>query len=210
VVAALAVLAAPDRALAAPEACLSSIAGREVALLYDSADPQLKENRSARERLFGGRGRITCPGFVTLREMTPGLSDAERTPFCLTYDREAGTYSGFAVGPRDAWLGCRRPERGLCRHVNATADTAMAVTTAMAGAVLGTTPPARTAPEGTGSAILDAASGAFILSGAGSYVTSALGNAASSALAALSAPAALTAAAVTVVAVGGAVYVCSD
>lgn len=190
---------------AATEACLTSIAGTETALAYDSRDAALRENRSTREWLLGGYGRITCPGFVTLREMTPGLTDVERQPFCLEYDRKAGTYSGFSVGERDAWVECRAPSGRFCRTVNATTDTAKQVAGAIAGAATG----GDASGEG-GSSVIDRASGAVIATGAGSYISSTLGGAASAALAALSAPATLTAAAVTVVAVGGAVYVCGE
>jgi hypothetical protein len=189
---------------AATEACLTSIDGVKIPLSYERKDAALKANRSARERLFGGYGEITCPSFVTLRQMTPGLTDDQRQSFCLLFDEDRDTYRGFMVGARDAWLGCRSPAAGFCRHVNATRDTALAVTGALAQAV--TAP----APDDTaGSSVLDAASGALIASGAGSYITSTLGAAASSALATLTAPATLTAAAVTVGAVGGAVYVCN-
>lgn len=191
----------PLAALAETKACLTSINGAELAVMYDTRDASLRENRTTREKLFGSYGKITCPGFVTLREMTPGLTDEERTPFCLTYDKTRETYTGFDLGERDGWLGCKAPSGRFCRSVNATKETAGQIAGSIGRAATG-------GGTGDGQSFLDSRSGALIASGAGSYVSSVLGSAASSALAALSAPAAMTAAAVSVVAVGGAVYVC--
>lgn len=191
----------PLPALAETKACLTSIDGAEMAVMYDTRDASLKENRTTRERLFGTLGKITCPGFVTLREMTPGLTDAERQPFCLNYDKERKTYTGFDLGERDAWLSCRAPSGRFCRSVNATKEAA--------GQVAGAIGRAATGQGGDGgTSFVDTASGAVIASGAGSYITATLGSVANSALAVLSAPGVATAAAVSVVAVGGAVFVC--
>lgn len=195
----------PAIAQAETKACLTVIDGQDLALSYDSRDETLRENRSTREWLFGRYGKVTCPGFVTLRAMTPGISDTERTPFCLYYNDKRETYSGFGLGERDAWLVCKQKETEgrFCRGVNATKETAADVAGKIATA-------ARKSGDSKGRSFLHDASGAAIASGAGSYVTSTLGTAASSALAAVTAPATLTAAAVSVVAVGGAVYVCGD
>ena len=188
-------------AFAKPEACLTSIDGEPRALMYDSADGIVHENRTYRERLFGRLGRITCPGYVTLREMTPGLTDEERALFCLQYDRGSRTYTGFVVGERDGYVGCKARSSSFCRKVNATKDTAASVVTY--GADL-----ARGLVAATGLSAREHVSGAMILTGSGSNVTATLGKLGADALAALSAPATLAAAAVTVVAVGGVVYVC--
>lgn len=199
----LCLILAPLTAKAEVKACLTSIDGAENAVMYDTRDASIQENRSTRERLFGNYGKITCPGFVTLREMTPGLTDEERTPFCLTYDKDRKTYTGFDLGERDAWLGCKAPSGRFCRSVNATTETAGQVAASIGRAATG-------GGDGGGESFLDTRSGALIASGAGSYVSSVLGGAASSAIAALSAPATITAAAVSVVAVGGAVFVCGN
>ncbi len=191
---------------ARPTACWTSVSGERRALLYESTDPVLRESQSYRERLFGGRGRITCPGYVTLRAMTPDLTDAERAPFCLQYDRPARTYSGFVVGVRDAYVGCRKPSRTFCERVNATKAGALALASFGAGIVSG----ANTAATAAGVTAVEHASGAIILTGSGGYIAGTLGTLASGALSVLTAPATVTATAVTVVAVGGAVYVCSD
>lgn len=185
-------------------ACLTSVAGQDLPLAYDTEDAGLRGNRSIRERLFGGYGHITCPGYVTLRAMTPDLIDDQRQPFCLVWDEGADTYSGFQVGKRDSWSECAAPSGAFCRGVNASAQTAGAVAGAIGRAATG-------APlTGGANATVDTASGALIATGVGSSLMSMLGTAATGALAALSAPAVAAGAAVTVVAVGGAVYVCSE
>ncbi|MFN7053330.1 MAG: hypothetical protein ACK4NH_14535, partial [Gemmobacter sp.] len=55
--------------------CETSIAGATQTLLYDPDIPGLKDSLSLREKLYGARGAISCPGLVTLRAMTPELSD---------------------------------------------------------------------------------------------------------------------------------------
>ena len=199
----LAILAAAP-VQAAVEACLTTIGGADIPLSYDTSDKALRDNRSMRERLFGGYGHVTCPGYVTLRAMTPDLTDDQRQPFCLVWDEKADTYTGFQVGKRDAWSECSAPSGLFCRGVNASAQTAGAVAGAIGRAATG-------APlTGGANATLDTASGALIATGAGSSILTMLGTAASSAVAALSAPAVAAGAAITVVAVGGAVYVCGE
>ncbi|MEA5159901.1 hypothetical protein U5903_03855 [Cereibacter johrii] len=188
---------APAAAMAKPEACLTSLEGFPTALAYDTKDEEVRANRSIRERWLGGYGEITCPGYVTLRAMTPGLNDRERSVFCLQFDRDSNTYTGFAEGKRDAYLHCARPSGAFCEKVNASTETAGKVAGA-AGQVLG------------GVRAVENSTGAVVLSGTAGSVSAALSNLGATALATVTAPAALTAAAVTVVAVGGAVYVCSE
>ncbi|MCA8880200.1 MAG: hypothetical protein KDA73_09635 [Rhodobacteraceae bacterium] len=191
--------------------CKTSLNGAETDLVYDSADTVVAGNRSLSERTWAMFGSETCPGYVTLRALTPELTDVERGPFCLVYDSDSQTFTGFAQGERDAYRICTQ-SRSFCERVNDSADAALEI----AGlsddpdaASLGDTAAQGAAAAQSGyDAIRDTAAGATIISGTGSYIAGALGNAGAAALAALSAPATLAAAAVTVVAVGGAVYVC--
>jgi hypothetical protein len=192
-------LPAAEASHARPQACLTSLEGFPVPLAYDTTDPQLKQNRTIRERLFGAPGAVTCPGYVTLRALTPGLSDTERTVFCLQFDQHAKTYTGFAEGQRDAYLSCAVPSSGFCEKVNTTAEIAMSI------AAVGATTAGNAARDSVAKA-----AGAVILTGSTASVSATLSSLGASAMSVLSAPAALTAAAVTVVAVGGAVYVCSE
>ncbi|MBZ4690171.1 MAG: hypothetical protein JG765_1422 [Cereibacter sp.] len=183
---------------AKPEACLTSLEGFPTPLQYDTDDTEMRQNRSYRERFLGGYGDITCPGYVTLRAMTPGLTDTERSVFCLQYDAKAETYTGFSQGKRNAYVHCAQPTRAFCEKVNDSRDSALAIAgNAGRGALSGV------------NAVQNGA-GAVVMSGTGASIGSALSSLGASTAAALSAPAVLAAAAVTVVAVGGTVYVCSE
>lgn len=193
----------PLTAAAKEKTCITVIDGQEVTLSYQRGDDAMQDNRSTREWLFGRYGKVSCPGYITLRAMTPGLVDSQRTPFCLYYDEERETYSGFGIGERDRWLICKaKQEKGrFCRAVDATKETADALADKINGA--------SDKDDKEGRSFRDA-SGAFIAKGARDYVKRTLGNLANSALSTVTAPAALTAAVVSVVVVGGAVYVCED
>jgi hypothetical protein len=191
---------------ARPSACWTSIEGERKPLLYESDDSVLRENRSQRERLFGGTGRVTCPGYVSLRALTPGLSDSQRAPFCLKYDKQLRTYSGFAVGARDAYVSCKAPSRTFCQRVNATRSQVGALTAFAGGLVSG----ASTAATAAGVTAVEHSSGALILTGSSGYISGTLGSIVTGAFATLTAPATATATLVTVVAVGGTVYYCSE
>lgn len=191
---------------AKPVTCQTSVAGGAISEEYDSKDSVLRENRSYRERLFGGFGTITCPGFVTLRALTPGLTDPQRDPFCLQYDKSTRTYTGFVVGARDAYVGCRKPSKSFCQRVNAGRDTALAVARYGAGIVSG----ADQAAQDAGLTAIARASGAVILSGPRDYLIQGLVSVGAKALAVATAPGTATASAVTVVTVGGLLYACGE
>lgn len=198
------------RAEAAEVACLTSIAGEPRALVYDPDEPNVRANITLRERTFGGPEGIECPGYVTLRAILRGLNPdigyAEMQPFCLRYDPGLATYTGVGVGRRSAGLLCRVRGKGLCRHVNGTRDAALAVAGLGTRVMTGMNSSATAAGV---SAIADA-SGAMILSGPASYLSGAFASLGAGALSVITAPATLTAATVTVVVIGGAIYACSD
>jgi hypothetical protein len=181
------------------EACDTSIKGEQLSFFFDPDSPTLKDSKSLRERLYGARGAISCPGLVTLRVLTPELTDAERGPFCLQWDPGARTYIGYAEGPRDAWMTCRKPSRSFCERVERSASTAMQLATHAGDLMLA-----------AGVQVLRDPSGALVLQGPGVVIGEQLAALGSSALGGISVGAALGTAAVTAVAVGGAVYVCSD
>lgn len=179
--------------------CDTSIAGQTQSFVYDPDSPTLKDSLSLRERLYGERGAITCPGLVTLRVMTPEMTDAERAPFCLQWDAQGKTYIGYDIGSRDAWLTCRKPSRSFCERVNRSKTAAGRLAGQTADFALG---------MGT-QAVLHP-SGAVAVQGPAAVIGEKLVALGSTALSGVSAPAALGAVAVTAVAVGGAVYICSD
>ncbi len=176
--------------------CATSILGEARSFVYDPKNAALRENTSRRERLLGTHGAITCPGFVTLRAMTPELDDAGRAPFCLQWDRNGKTYLGYAEGPRDAWISCRKPSRSFCERVNGSA--------AAAGHIAAS---ATDFAYDVGAQVLAHPAGGVVLQGQSAAIGGYLANFGS---VALSNPVSVGAVLVTVVAAGGAVYVCSD
>lgn len=191
-------LSAPLAAQAEPTFCTARINGRDVPLAYDKNEPGLRDHFSRREILFTSWGRDTCPSYVVLRSLTPDLTDGERGPFCLRHDKPSDSIIGYDLGRRDAHGRCEAPARTVCQRINQTTNAAVAITGATArGAVNG----ARALPDG---------SGAVILSGSQGYVTGVLSSIGGAAAAMASSPAILAGAAVSVVAVGGAVYACRE
>ena len=179
----------------------TSIRGAALAFVYDPDNAALKDSRSRRERLFGPKGEVSCPGLVTLRALTPELDDASRAGFCLQWDGKAGTYLGYAPGPRDAFLNCRKPSRSFCERVNGSASAA--------GRILGHSAEMAADMQARAEAL---PGGAVVLQGQGERVGSGLMRLGAEALGAAASanPATLTAVAVSAVAVGGAVYLCSE
>ena len=112
--------AAAGPAAAGERTCKTSIEGTISEITYDTADDAVAQNRSFSERAWAMFGNDTCPGYVTLRAMTPDLTDAERGPFCLLYDPDEKTFTGFSQGERDRYLLCTE-SRTFCEKVNAKA-----------------------------------------------------------------------------------------
>lgn len=191
-------LSAPVAAQAEPTFCTARINARDVPLAYDTAEPGLRDHFSRREIFFTSWGRDTCPSYVVLRSLTPDLTDDERGPFCLRHDKASNSIIGYDLGRRDAYGRCEKPAKSVCQRINRTTNAAVAITGAAArGAVNG----ARSLPDG---------SGAVILSGSQGYIAGALSSIGGAAAAMAASPAIVAGAAVSVVAVGGAVYACRE
>ena len=126
-----------------------------------------------------------------------GIEDV--SDMCLQYTDDD---TGYLLVPGARNFRGRCAARSVCEKVNGTKDVMISATGAVVGAALGT-------GDSTLSKVTHS-SGAVLLSGSGASISSTLGTAASSAAGVISAPVALTAAAVTAVAVGGAIYVCSE
>jgi hypothetical protein len=94
----------------------------------------------------------------------------------------------------------------VCKAVDAAKEEAVAVTGSVAGLVTGATATASAA----GVSAVTHSSGAIILTGSSGYISGTLGTAGTAMASALTAPAVLAATAVSVVAVGGAIYICTD
>jgi hypothetical protein len=182
--------------------CTSSIKGQSVRLTYSSLD-YFKEDTTLRD-LAVSRKRGVCPGYVVLQHMAPALTDKQRETFCLDFDAKARTYRGISLGQRDAYGECSAPGK-VCEFVNAKKDAALTITGLAAGASGGATAAATAA----GVTAVTHSSGAIILTGSAGYIGGTLGTIGAGAVAVLTAPAVLAGAAVSLVAVGGAVYVCA-
>lgn len=203
---AFAVFFAASPAYAEITACQTSVGGEAITLSYDLDEDALYDHYTFREIFFGGWGEITCPSFVTLRHLTPELTDSERGAFCLSFDATSKSYFGFEQGAQDAYGVCKAPTKTLCERVKTSKDTLLAVTGLAAGASGGAT----AAASAAGITAVTHSSGALILTGSGGYIAGTLGTAGTAALGLLTAPLTLTGAAVSLVAIGGAVYVCKD
>lgn len=186
--------------------CTTSIDGQTHLLKDDYDDFAITDNTTFREIFFGGWGEIDCPSFVTLRYLTPELTDVQREPFCLSYDEERETYLGVEQGERDAYGVCEAPSKSICERVNASKETVLAVTGLAATVPSGATVGASAA----GITAVTHSSGAVILTGSSGYIAGTLGTAGATALGILTAPVTLTGTALGLVAVGGAVYVCKE
>ncbi|MCV2447514.1 hypothetical protein [Paracoccus sp. DMF] len=186
--------------------CSFSFQGKQKTVRYTYDEDYDIDQTSIREILRGPRGGGDCPGYVMLASLTTDMTQSQRELFCLDYDKETETYLGFQLGKGNAYSICKKPSKSFCEHVDNTKSAAMAITGFTTGAVGGTFG----ATTATGTTVVAHSSGAAILTGSGGYVAGTLGTIGTSALAVLTAPATVAAAAVSVIAVGGAVYVCSD
>lgn len=194
----------PFVAAAEVRTCETRLNGEPLALTFDDEDDVWA---SLRDGWFT-RG-TACPGLVVLRHLTPDLSDRERGVFCAAWDDEAEQYTGFANGRQDGYGRCRKPGL-ICRGVTATAGEVAAIAglgTRVQATGQGDAVAAPAEPPSLWSAIAGQA-GAVIVSGAAGYVASTLQTAGTALAAVVGGPAALAGAAVSVVAVGGAVYFC--
>jgi hypothetical protein len=187
-------------------ACTTKVNGVVEPLSYDLDEDALYANYSFREIFFGGSADNTCPAFIALRHLTPELTDQERSAFCLQFDDETDSYTGISQGERDAYLNCKAPSRSLCERVNASKDAAIAIAGFGAGATTG----ASVASGAAGVTAVAHSSGAMILTGSSGYIAGTLGSIGAGAVAVLTSPVTITGALVSVVAVGGAVYVCKE
>jgi hypothetical protein len=164
---------------------------------------------SRRERLLswpgqtwdGLRGRDPeCDSATVITYLSQTIPADDIDGYCLT---EAGGYGLLLIpGPRNFRGRC---STSTCELVNATTDaalgTAKTITSRAADAALG---------DGDRTTAILHASGAAIVSGQASAIAATLGQVGTAVGTALAAPGVLAATAVSVVAVGGVVYVCRD
>ena len=188
--------------------CRTNVNGEWRLEVFDADDPRVSKNTTYREKLLGVGSSITCPSWVSLRAMTPNLTEEQRRLFCLQQDAETGAYTGYSQGERGAYSICQEPSKPLCEYVNNSKDAAVALAGFGAGTVA-TAAGAQSAVAATGVSAVAHSSGAVILTGSAGYISGTIGTIGATALSVLTAPATLATATVTVVAAGGALYLCA-
>ena len=94
--------------------CDSSIAGEPTEINY-VRDAEFLESVGRLEKNLSGWGRISCPGYVTLREILRRNEMVDDGSYCLLWDKENDTYIGARIGARKGNALCRKT---FCERVN--------------------------------------------------------------------------------------------
>ena len=187
------------------ERCRAYVNGDEVVVESENF-PTFADNVGAREKLLAWPSRTwnkawgtpaACDSGVLFDYLATTVPTEEIDGYCL-----APAEAGFVLvpGERNFRGQCKKT---VCERVNTTVDETTDLTRTLAKSALETA----TQPENLSTVAHK--SGAFILSGTAGTVAANLSTAGTTLLAALSTPAAIAAVGVSVVAVGGTVYMCS-
>lgn len=194
-------LAAPAMA----DQCRAFVNGDEVIVEADNFQT-FAEDVKRREKLLNWPSRtwnrawgapVACDSGVLYDYLATTIPDDDIQGYCLTESPESGFF--LVPGERNFRGTCKKT---FCEKVNTTKEQGLAVASSMTATLASNVKTA-------GLNAIMHGSGAMIMTGSASSISTSLGTAGSSTLTALSAPAVLGAAAVSVVAVGGAVYMCS-
>ena len=94
--------------------CGTSIAGEPTEINY-VRDAEFRENVGRLEKNLSGWGRISCPGYVTLREILRRNEMGDDGSYCLLWDKQNDTYIGARIGARKGNALCKRT---FCERVN--------------------------------------------------------------------------------------------
>jgi hypothetical protein len=209
--------------------CSTNINGTTLTLEYDvnghwsGPNPWLFDNYTFREIFFSGWGELDCPSAITMANLAPEFSSAERSLSCLYWDDEAETFTGFGEGSKDAYGICKNTKT-VCQRVGEAktvvsdfAGSAAGSVGAVVAGAAGTATGASTVAGAAGVSAVAHSSGAAILTGSSGYVAGSLGGLGANALAgsaavaaAVTAPVTLTIAGVSAAVIGGAAYLCWD
>ncbi len=138
-----------------------------------------------------------CNSGVLYDYLATTVPTAEIADYCLTSTDDDGYF--LIPGPRNYRGMCRKT---VCERVNTTVDETTAISAAIARDAL-----QKARAPGAASAVAHK-SGALILSGTAGTIATNLGTTGTAVITALSTPVALAAVGVSVVAVGGTVYMC--
>ncbi len=171
--------------------CDTSLSGERVQVNYVK-DQAYRDNVGKVESRFARFGKVSCPGYVTLREILRRNEMKDDGSYCLLWDDRGGTYVGAQQGPRKANAICGQT---FCHRVNATKAAALQ------GGKAAATEGFEAVTQRPGATILSAATGPL----AGK-----IENAGAVAAGLASSPAAAGAVLVGAAATGGALWYCAD
>jgi len=206
---ALLVLLMAGQAIAEEVQCRALVNGQEMTLAWDDEGAQA-DDLTYREWSMGLSGRgwnwawgdlPWCNSRVIIDHLSQELPATEVSGYCLAWNDDD---SWLLVPGEQNFRG--RCKKTTCEMVNTTQAEAAALVSTITGLAVGAT----TATAATGTTVVTHSSGALILTGSSGYIAGTLGAAGTTILGFLTAPVTLTAAAVSVVAVGGAVYLCQE
>ncbi len=107
---------APDPKAERLWTCGTSIMGEPTEINY-VRDAEFRANVGRIEKNFAGWGRISCPGYVTLREILRRNQMTDDGSYCLLWDKANDTYIGAQIGARKGNALCRKT---FCERVNST------------------------------------------------------------------------------------------
>lgn len=175
--------------------CETSLAGERVEVNY-LRDAAFHENVGRLEKNLSGWGRVSCPGFVSLREILRRNQMVDDGSYCLLWDKENDTYIGARIGPRKGNALCRKT---LCERVNGARQAAFRGANALALAGYDAV------VQQPGAAILAAGSGQMVgtLEAAGAAATGVATGVAAS-------PVAVGALVIGTATVGGTMWYCAE
>lgn len=108
--------------------CETSLAGERVEVNY-VRDAAFGENVGRVEKNFSGWGRVSCPGYVSLREILRRNQMVDDGSYCLLWDKDNDTYIGVRIGSRKGNALCRKT---LCERVNGARQAAFRSANALA------------------------------------------------------------------------------
>ncbi|ADO43360.1 hypothetical protein [Ketogulonicigenium vulgare] len=198
------ILATP--AAAQDQTCTAHVNEQHLIIVEGTVTDRSSGWRERMTNAWNGRGRDgdypVCDSTVTIAFIGRMMGLEDTADYCLTRADEDSAWL-LAPGARNYRGECRRT---TCEYVNMAADAS--------GDILRRGAEIATGQEindvGDGVTAVAGTAGTVMLTGQGGAIMNALGAGAQALTAAVSAPALLTAGAVTVVGVGGAVYLCRD
>ncbi|WP_148292576.1 hypothetical protein [Paracoccus aminophilus] len=101
--------------------CKTSLSGAVTEINY-LKDEGYQKNVGSMEARFARFGKVTCPGYVTLREILRRNEIKDEANYCLLWDQKNDTYVGAQLGPRKSNAICGKT---FCTRVNSAKAAAL-------------------------------------------------------------------------------------